>query len=141
VGGRPPFQPTPEQRRQVELLVAHGNAEWIIARIVGCDRKTLRRHFRDELRDGREMLIARMGLCIVRAGLAGDWRAAAYWLARFGGPQWRLTSRVGISGALVVTTDKLDVRSMTDDELRREIAELERKQVAGLPKRSNGMAH
>jgi hypothetical protein len=34
-GGRPPFTPTEQQRQTVEVLVAHGNAEWLIAKVVG----------------------------------------------------------------------------------------------------------
>jgi DNA invertase Pin-like site-specific DNA recombinase len=63
--GRPPFVPTEQQRHTVEVLVAHGVAERVIAKVLGIDRNTLRKHFRDELR-----------VCIVRAALAGDWRAA-----------------------------------------------------------------
>jgi len=130
-GGRPPFTPTEQQRQTVEVLVAHGNGERVIAKVIGIDRKTLSKHFRDELRDGREMLTAHMGLAIVRAALAGDWRAAAYWLA-IHCPAWRRPKHIAGSGAITVTTDKLDVAKMTDEELRAALAALAEARVSTL---------
>jgi AraC-like DNA-binding protein len=43
------FQPTPEQRRTVRTMAAYGIRHEEIAKVVGCDEKTLRKHFRDEL--------------------------------------------------------------------------------------------
>jgi len=129
-GGRPPFTPTEQQRQTVEVLVAHGNGERVIAKVIGIDRKTLSKHFRDELRDGREMLTAHMGLAIVRAALAGDWRAAAYWLA-IHCPAWRKPKHIAVSGSLHVTTaDRPDMTAMSDEELRASIAELKRQEAA-----------
>ena len=47
--GRPRHKPDPAQRRQVEALAAYGIPEPDIARVVGIDPKTLRKHYRDEL--------------------------------------------------------------------------------------------
>jgi predicted transcriptional regulator len=126
--GRPPFQPTDHDHRTVETLVGHGVAAHVIARVVGIDEKTLRKHFREELHHGRAMLAARMGVVIVRAGLAGDWRAAAYWLARFGGPQWRLPKPVVVTGA--VATYESEVAKMSIEEIRAELAALEKVETA-----------
>jgi len=41
--------PTAEQRRQVEAMSAYGIPELDIARVIGVDRMTLRKHYRDEL--------------------------------------------------------------------------------------------
>jgi hypothetical protein len=128
--GRPAFAPTNKQRQTVEVLVANGNSQRVIALVIGCDRTTLRKHFREELRDGREVLGAQMGLAIVRAGLAGDWRAAAYWLARFGGSQWRLPSpRIEVASSIDVTHAR-DVTKMTDEEIESALAEIERQRAA-----------
>jgi hypothetical protein len=76
------------------------------------------------------MLVAQMGLVIVRAGLAGDWRAAAYWLARLGGSQWRLPSlRIEVASSTDVT-DTRDVTKMTDEEIEGALAEIELQRAA-----------
>lgn len=46
------FQPTDEQRRLVQALSGFGVIHDDIAKQVGCELKTLRRHFRDELDRG-----------------------------------------------------------------------------------------
>jgi hypothetical protein len=43
------FQPTPEQQRTVRTMAAYGIRHEEIAKVIGCDDKTLRKYFRDEL--------------------------------------------------------------------------------------------
>lgn len=47
--GRPAFQPTEKQRGVVETMAAFGTPHEDIARVIGIDDKTLRKHFREEL--------------------------------------------------------------------------------------------
>jgi hypothetical protein len=47
--GRRSHRPDERGRRQVEALAAYGVPELDIARVVGVDPKTLRKHYRDEL--------------------------------------------------------------------------------------------
>ena len=47
--GRKPHQPEALHRRQVEAMAAYGVPEFDIARVIGIDPKTLRKHYRDEL--------------------------------------------------------------------------------------------
>lgn len=54
--GRPPFEPTTSQRRRVEKLAAKGMSQVEIAAVVGIAKKTLAKHFADELARGH-------GLC------------------------------------------------------------------------------
>ena len=49
---RPSHQPLPARRRQVEAMAGYGVPEVDIARVVGIDPKTLRKHYRDELDTG-----------------------------------------------------------------------------------------
>lgn len=51
-GGRPSFRPSVEQRRIVEEMKFCGESENTIARAIGIDPDTLRKHFADELADG-----------------------------------------------------------------------------------------
>ena len=46
-------KPDPFHRRQVEAMAAYGVPEIGIARVVGIDAKTLRRHYREELDTGQ----------------------------------------------------------------------------------------
>jgi hypothetical protein len=45
-------QPTAEQRRSVEAMSGYGIPEVDIARVIGIERSTLRKHYRDELELG-----------------------------------------------------------------------------------------
>jgi hypothetical protein len=47
--GRPPFQPTEEQRRTVSIAAGGGMSHEVIAISLGIDRKTLEKHFEAEL--------------------------------------------------------------------------------------------
>lgn len=50
--GRRSHTPEPAGRRQVEAMAAYGVPEADIARVLGIDPKTLRKHYRDELDTG-----------------------------------------------------------------------------------------
>jgi hypothetical protein len=74
----PPFVPTPEQRLMVQMLVANGTPQDVIARNLplgkgqkGIAEKTLRKAFREELDSGYADTLARMGSTVVREGLKG----------------------------------------------------------------------
>jgi hypothetical protein len=47
--GRPSYQPDDTARRQVEAMAGYGVPEADIARVLGIDPKTLRKHYRNEL--------------------------------------------------------------------------------------------
>lgn len=51
-GGRPAFRPSIEQRTTVEEMRYCGESEAVIARAIGIDVDTLKKHFEDELADG-----------------------------------------------------------------------------------------
>ncbi len=50
--GRPAYQPTIDQRKTVEQMKFVGESDATIARALGMDVDTVRRHFDDELADG-----------------------------------------------------------------------------------------
>ncbi len=50
--GRPPYKPTIEARQTVEEMKFCGESDNTIARALGIDPDTLRKHFPDELADG-----------------------------------------------------------------------------------------
>lgn len=79
LNGRPPFEPTDAQRTAVMTLAACGTRHEIIARHVGVDPKTLRRHFRSELREGRKDANALVARTLFAAAIRGSLTAIIWW--------------------------------------------------------------
>lgn len=125
MAGRPPFEPTEQQKQLVSVLRANGISERMIARNLRINVRTMKRAFRHELKEGKEQVIAALGASVIRAGLQGDWRAALSWLARFGGPEWQETQRRQV----VFDPSQEDLSELSDEEVDRRLAELERKRA------------
>ncbi|MEQ9814093.1 MAG: hypothetical protein RLO50_15045 [Azospirillaceae bacterium] len=87
---RPPHMPEPGERRQVEAMAAYGIPEADIARVIGIDPKTLRKHYRDELDTGHVKANARVAEVLFKKA-TGDGpqsvTAAIFWLKTRAG--WR----------------------------------------------------
>jgi len=88
-GGRPRYQPKPQDRQLVHALHAHGFSLRFIAKKVGIDVTTLRKAFREDLRQAHEEIKAAMVASLLRSANGGAWGAAKYWLMCFGGPEWK----------------------------------------------------
>jgi hypothetical protein len=70
-------------RRQVEAMADYGVPETDIARVIGIDPKTLRRHYRDELATGHIKANSRIAESLYRKALgdgAQSVTAAIFWL-------------------------------------------------------------
>jgi len=61
-GGRPPFEPTAEQRAEVSALVAFGVPQKEIAPYIGVALETFRKHFKEELETGKTRFIRKLGM-------------------------------------------------------------------------------
>jgi len=130
---------------------AHGIPHRIIAKVIECDPKTLRKHYRQELNDASWEVEAAMGAAIVSAGQNGAWGAAKYWLVTHAkDPQWRTPEPHSISGNPDMPPLRIQLADMTDDDLRKELTELRdrtraadgaRTLVSQVPSRSNGVDH
>lgn len=90
-GGRPPFVPTAEQRKNVETLAGLGLRHEEICLLVenpttghGIDDETLRRHFSVELARGGPKLAAQVAQSIARKALGDGNQAvtAAIWFSK-----------------------------------------------------------
>ena len=90
--GRPPHEPTSMSRRNVEALAGYGVPEADIAGVVGVDPKTLRKHYRQELRYGHVKANAKVAENLFRKA-TGDGResviAAIFWMKTRA--QWKET--------------------------------------------------
>jgi hypothetical protein len=90
--GRRSHKPDPTSRRQVEAMTAYGVPEADIARVIGIDPKTLRKHYRQELDVGATKANSRIAESLYRKAL-GDGpqsvTAAIFWLKTRAG--WKET--------------------------------------------------
>jgi hypothetical protein len=84
---RPPHAPTPEQRQIVQLHATIGTPQDTIARIIGIDPKTLRKHYRDELDLARAKANATIGGALFNKAKGGDTAAQIFWMKTQAG--WR----------------------------------------------------
>ena len=82
-GGRPAFEPTDAQRRQVKAMAAYGVPEFDIAKVIGIAEKTLRKHFWQELETGHIEANAKVAESLFQKAMGngqGAVTAAIFWL-------------------------------------------------------------
>ena len=79
--GRPAFEPTDAERKQVEAMSGYGLPIEQIAVLVrdGIDTDTLRKHFAQELVSGKAKANAQVGKTLFQKVMAGDTTAAIWW--------------------------------------------------------------
>lgn len=70
--GRPVFRPSIEQRQTVEEMKFCGDSDEVIARAIGIDPDTLRKHFVDELADGYAQRRKEIVLMLFREARSGN---------------------------------------------------------------------
>ncbi len=91
--------PDPANRRQVEVMAGFGMPETGIARMVGVDAPTLRRHYADELQGGEFKANTKVAENLYRKA-TGEGReavtAAIFWLKARAG--WRETNVHELTG-------------------------------------------
>ena len=92
--GRPSFEPTPAERKQVEALAGYGVPQAKIATLVrdGIDKVTLLKHFRAELDRGIAKADAKISETLFQQAVSGNTSALIFWAkARLG---WRETQDI-----------------------------------------------
>jgi hypothetical protein len=77
---RPPFKPTDEQRKHVEQLSAFGIPQEAMCDMLGITDKTLRKHFKRELRIGGPKANAKVAGSLFKKAMSGDTASAIFWL-------------------------------------------------------------
>jgi len=82
-----PFESTPERRNQVEVLAGFGLPQHQIAVLLGCDPKTLRKHFETELAVGDAKATAKVAQTLYNKAVAGDTASLIFWMKARAG--WR----------------------------------------------------
>lgn len=89
-------EPSDAQRQLVSLHAAIGTPQDQIAQVIGIDKKTLTKHYRDELDTGMTKANARIGKALFDKAVGGDTSALIFWAkTRMG---WKETNRQEHSG-------------------------------------------
>ena len=75
------FVPTDEERKQVEAMAGYGVPHDNIAALVrgGIDSDTLKKHFKQQLQQGKAKANAKVGQTLFQKATAGDTSAAIWW--------------------------------------------------------------
>ena len=93
------FKPTPEERKQVEAMAGYGVPHEQIAVLIGedgIDADTLKKHFKNELVQGKAKANAKVGQTLFQKATSGDTTAAIWWSKTQMG--WKDTQSHEISG-------------------------------------------
>ena len=79
--GRPRFEPTDEERKQVEAMAGYGVGESHIAALIrgGIGLSTLRERFKEDLERGRAKAHAGIGKTLYQKAMAGDVASLIWW--------------------------------------------------------------
>lgn len=90
-GGRPPFEPTYEQRKTVEAMVGYGIPQDSICQIITksdgtpISKPTLEKHFRAEIDQGAVKANAKIAESLFKQAVGGNVTAGIWWTkARMG---------------------------------------------------------
>ena len=96
--GKPPFEPTEDERNLVTQMAMVGIPQTDIALVIrdGIAPKTLRTHFRRELDTAKVKANAKVGGILFKKILAGDTTAAIFWAKTQMG--WKEKQEYEISG-------------------------------------------
>lgn len=98
--GRPPYEPTDQDRAIVKNLVAAGTPESRICECLnmsqGIDQETMRKHFVRELTTARQEVTVMAMRGVVARIAAGDLEACRLWLRCRAG--WKETQATEVSG-------------------------------------------
>jgi hypothetical protein len=97
--GRPAFEPTASERKQVEALSGYGLPIEQIAVLVrdGIHVDTLRAHFAQELVSGKAKANGQVGKTLFQKVMAGDTTAAIWWSKTQ--MRWAETQKHEVTGA------------------------------------------
>ena len=79
-GSGTPYEPTAEQRKVVETMIAYGAPQSEVCRAMSIDPKTLRKHFRDELDQAVDRANVKIAETLYKAALDGSVGALIFWL-------------------------------------------------------------
>jgi hypothetical protein len=113
-------RPSTRLRREVECFASYGIPEDNIARVIGINRSTLRKYYKDEVELGRDKANAQVAGFLFAAAKKGNVQAMIFWLkcrARWTAPIDETTLAIVASGKKAEAANaakQLDVNSPFD---------------------------
>ena len=117
--GRPAFEPTDHERKQVEAMAGYGVPFEQIAALIrgGISIDTLRSHFSSELISGKAKANAQVGKGVFQKAMSGDTTAMIWWTKTQ--MRWAETHRLEHTSPDGSMTPKpaLDVTKLSDSAL------------------------
>lgn len=117
--GRPAFEPTENERKQVQAFSGYGLPLDHIAALIrdGISVDTLTTHFSVELISGKAKANAGVGRTLHQRAMAGDTTAAIWWSKTQ--MRWRETQHVEHTGkdGGAITVASVDFKNLSDAEL------------------------
>ena len=104
--GKPQFEPTEENRKTVKAMAGYGIPQEEIAAVIGCDPKTLRLHFREDLDTAATIANARVAQSLFNQATSGNVSAAIFWAkVRMGWTERVVNEHTGRDGGPIEHTD------------------------------------
>ena len=117
--GRPAFEPTEAERKQVETLSGYGLPLDQIAVLVrkGISVDTLTAHFKDELVSGKAKANSKVGQTLFQKATSGDTTAMIWWSKTQ--MKWSETQKVEHTGkdGGAIALSSVDLKGLNDTEL------------------------
>jgi hypothetical protein len=104
--------PTDAQRQTVRLHTTVGTDQPTIARVIGIDPKTMRKHYRDELDISKAKANATVGGALFNKAKGGDTAAMIFWMKTQAG--WREKTDINHTS----DDGTMSPRDMTDAQLQ-----------------------
>lgn len=104
--GPAPWEPSPEERRQVEHFVACGMTQEQIGLVLDKSTDSLQRHCRHELDAGLLKVNARVGARLFKKAMDGDTASLIFWMkSRAGWKERHVFEHTGADGGAIITKD------------------------------------
>ena len=117
--GRPPFEPTDAERKQVESMSGFGVPISQISSLIrdGIDDDTLKKHFKSELINGKAKANSQIGQTLFQKAKGGDTSAMIWWSkTQMGWKETVLNEHTGANGgAIQHTITGLRLTPLTQD--------------------------
>ena len=91
------YKPTDDDRKKVQAMVSFGIPLENVAKIIGVTRKTLSKHFKEEIATASDKAIAAVAGKLYNKAMKGDNACMMFFLKTRG--KWRETNRTELTGA------------------------------------------
>ena len=113
----PAHKPTVDQRKMVEAMSAYGIPQDDISLVVGIDRNTLAKYYRQELDQASAKANAKVAERLYDRAINGDVKAMMFWLERRGGDAWKNKPVVQlVPGDFTIDMNPVDMLALPEED-------------------------